>query len=331
MSTSVLIVTFGHGDEIGDCLDGVAVQLNSDVAEVIVVDNASTDATAEIAEDHAVHPIVIRMPENAGFATGMNTASERATGDHLLLLNPDCVMDPSCLSTLRRHLDDEPRAGAAAALLRNPDGSLQPFARRELSLTDAAFAMTFVGRIIDTKYRRRASERKRRYEDEFTTWPQRDVVEVDSPAGACVLIRRGDAPTPLMDAGLPLFYNDNDLYRRLRDRGLRVDVVPAATAVHGYGTSLRRADGAKVRAEMVRSMRDYQRRVWSRARMVVLHLVLVVDVVSAYAYGRLKGSREALAHARGTAGGLGLPGGEPLLFPRHSGRRRSMRAKSSSS
>ena len=109
---------------------------------------------------------------------------------------------------------------------------------------------------------------RRRYEDLWSGGPPREPVAVFCPAAACVLAARRDlAPAPF-DERFPLFFNDGDLCARLARLGRRAEIVPAATAQHGYGTSVARAqhaDPARMRAEWVASMRRYAGRWWPRA------------------------------------------------------------------
>lgn len=235
MKVSVLLVTFDHEDEIDACLDGALNQDGVDV-EVVVLDNASSDKTLKRLRKRGGAIKVIASKENIGFARGVNEAFAASTGALVLLLNPDVVMAPGCLNALVAHLEDEEVVGAAA-LLRNPDGSPQQFARRDHGLKTSVWAFTDLGKRFDAKLRKGRSLAYRSYAE---SWEPEEPLAVDVPACACVLLRREDlAPRP-MDPAFPLFFNDADLFRRLRSEG-RVEVVPTAHASHGYGTSVQRA------------------------------------------------------------------------------------------
>ena len=186
----------------------------------------------------------------------------------MLILNPDCVMDPGCAAALRARLLARPEVGLAAALLRDPDGTPQLFARRDLRLPGALLGFTSVGRRIDARRGGRALAR-RRYEDLWAGGPPREPVTVFCPAAACVMAARARPAARAVRRAFPLFFNDGDLCARLARAGRRAEIVPAATAVHGYGTSVARAqpaDPARMRAEWVASMRRYAGRWWPRPR-----------------------------------------------------------------
>ena len=313
---SVLVVTFDHGEEIDACLDGVLAQRGDGLdIEVVVADNASRDDTAARVRARAGEGVrLLEMGSNTGFAAAMNAAFRATTGEHVLLLNPDCVMDPGCARALRDHLLARSGVALAAALLHGPDGAPQLFARRDLGLGGALWAFTLTGRRIDASLGggRGAA---RRYAELWADGPPRAPVAVFCPAAACVMASRADlAPAPF-DERFPLFFNDGDLCARLRAAGRGVEIVPAATAAHGYGTSVgraQRADPARMRAEWVASLRRYAARHWSRPQRAALPVLLLVDAALGAALCLVR--REDPREVRGTLGGLGLPGGPPPLL-----------------
>lgn len=317
---SILVVTHDHAGEIDDCLEAAVAQARADLrVEVIVADNASVDGTPERVRAHGAPVRLLPMGANRGFAAGMNAAFAASSGRWVLLLNPDCAMDPGCAGALRDHLLGDANVAMAAAVLRNLDGSPQLFARRELGLGAAVWAFTDVGRRFDERWRGGRGHAWRRYAEAWTGGPPRRPLAVDSPAAACVLARRESLEPRPFDERFPLFFNDTDLCARLRAGGRRIEIVPAAGATHGYGTSIARAaraDYARLRAEWVVSLRRYAAaRAWSRSARATLWGVLLGDAVIGAARFRLL-RRGDPRHARGTLGGLGLPGGPSPLFSR---------------
>lgn len=300
--------------------------------ELLVVDNASGDGTAQAARDAGA--TVLEMTDNLGYAAGNDTAYARTAGELVALVNPDVVLDAGCLQALVDVLDGDPSAGVAAALLRNDDGSWQHVARRHLALPHVLWDLTWSGRRWDRERRQDRGRRRRRYSDEWEAWASGGApFAVDAAAAACVVVRRADVGPQLFDPGLPLYFNDTDLYDRLQARGLRCVVVPHATATHGYGTSMRRVVSARRRAEYVASMVRYAAR-WPAHRRLALRALLWADVVtSAVASRRGTNRSSAREHCRGTLGGLGGPAGrrwgarpwliDPLVDPGAAARRAS--------
>lgn len=308
MAISIIVVTWNNETEIRACLDAALTQREVD-ADVIVVDNASTDSTRHILDDYRDRVRIVAMDHNSGYAAANSLAARQSTGELLLLLNPDCTMDPDCAATLADHLAATPACGVAAAMLRYPDGRPQAFARREITLRSAWWCLTEMGSRWDVKRLRGRHRLHRWYADGFAGSAS-DAVTVDTAAAACVMLRRRDVEGELFDDRFPLLYNDSDLYRRLRLRGLSAQVVPAAGAVHHYGTGLARVPAARMRAEAVRSLLRYADRWWSPAGRVGLRLALLLDCFGcAVLIALRRRPQPARVALRGTWGGLGLPGG----------------------
>lgn len=303
MDVSALIVTWNSGDDVAACLDAVLSQEDVDV-EVVVVDNASDDGTVAVLARYADDPrvTVLLQDTNLGYAAGNNLAAEQARGRHLLLLNPDCQVAEGCLPALVAHLEAEPARGAAAALLRYPDGRPQSFLRRDATPSVVFWGFVEVGRRLDARLFRGRHLRHRVYGELDSASPVAPIA-VDCPAAACVLLPRALAGDRLFDPELPLFFNDADLYRRMRARGYSVELVPSAHAVHRYGGSVNTVPDGRRRAEMIASLRRYVSPVWSTPLLALLWLVLVADALVCLVPRRTRGT------GRGTLGGLGLPGG----------------------
>ena len=314
---SVLIVTYDSAAEIDACLDAVLAQDIEGELEVIVVDNASVDDTVERVETRGGKVELIRNSTNEGYAAGVNAAFAASTGRFVALLNPDCVPDPGCLAALVDHLKHTPGVGVAAAVLRNEDGSVQDFARAEQSVAGVLLTFTDIGQRIDRRWRASRAMDERRYARVFAS-PITEPVAVDCPAAACVVIWRQLMQPRPMDPRFPLLFNDGDLYRRIRGKGYRADIVPGAGAMHLYGASLRRVPRARMRAEMVAGLRHYTTN-WSPLRRWAVWLGLAADGAIGVVETAVKpggADTAARGQARGTLGGLGLPGGvKPWLTP----------------
>jgi len=324
----VLVVTYNSGDELDECLSGIQRQKVRGGYEVVVVDNASTDDSAERVARWADSvsrrlPVqLIRNSDNRGYAAANNQAAEVAQGRVLVLLNPDAAMDDGCLQSLVDHLLEHPGTGAASALLRNPDGSAQLFARRELTLPLVFYDLTEPGRRWDRRFRGGTGSLSRRYATEFAAMPS-EGLSVDCPAAACVAVWRELTEPRLFDERLPLFFNDAELFGRIRAKCYTCDVVPTAGCRHGYGTSHGRIDQARKRAEFVAAMRQYSGARFGLRWNFVLTLVLLLDVAACVLLSVAPRNRRLRSVARGTLGGLWLPGGaRPWLMDKPTARHR---------
>lgn len=223
---SVVVVNYNAGRDILDCLASVAEQ---DPAEVIVVDNASTDGSLELLEREHPGVRVVRNDRNLGFAAAANRGVAEAACPYVLLLNPDAFIRPGALQALRDALHERPRAAAVAALVLNPDGTIQPTNRIFPSLWQSALH-GFIGIVWPGNPGTRAYTLT---EADFT-----HARTIGWVAGTAVAVRREafDAVDGF-DETFFFFVEDVDLCRRWWNAGWEVWVEPAAVVEHAWGGS----------------------------------------------------------------------------------------------
>src|SRR5438128_2200640 len=109
--TSIVIVSYNSRKDIDDCLRSLYAA-NDGPIEVIVVDNASSDGSAEYIAAHYPQVRLIASAENLGYAQGANLGAQAAQGDYLVIFNMDVVVERGWLNPLRSFLDAHPEAGA---------------------------------------------------------------------------------------------------------------------------------------------------------------------------------------------------------------------------
>jgi GT2 family glycosyltransferase len=120
---SLIIVAYNARAYLEKCLTSV-LETSGENCEVILVDNASSDGSAELAAQKFPHIRIIRNGDNRGFGQGNNIGAQAATGDYLVFLNPDTIVGPRWLEALITALEAEPRAGLATSkilLMNDPE------------------------------------------------------------------------------------------------------------------------------------------------------------------------------------------------------------------
>lgn len=142
------IVSYNTAALLDSCLASLPAALEGLRAEVVVVDNASVDGSADVASTHGGVEVV-RSPTNAGYAKAMNRALSGSSAPALIALNPDTCPGPGSLARLVRALDEHPAAGCVVPVLRNQDGSLQHSVHRFPSVATA-----LVMGLVPTRLRR---------------------------------------------------------------------------------------------------------------------------------------------------------------------------------
>jgi GT2 family glycosyltransferase len=214
--TTVLVLSVDEAHLLEHSLPAAVAQQG---AEVVVVDNASTDATQTVAQ--ACGARVIGLRERLSYAAAINAGIAATGGDAVLLLNADCVLDPGFLAAARPRLS-QPAVGSVAPRLVRATG-MRPADR--LDRLDA------VGMVID----RRRKNTLVGHDEPATGYLE--TSEVFGGDGACVLYRREvlDACAvdgEVLDEELALWASDVDLAWRARLLGWRCVYEPSAVAWH---------------------------------------------------------------------------------------------------
>lgn len=233
---SVVVVSYNTRAPLRRCL--VALRDSTDLStEVIVIDNASSDGSADVVEREFPEIHLIRSSTNLGFAAGVNRAARHAVGDYLLLLNPDAEIQPGAVGALvdaaRRH----PLAGPIGGRTVDPEGTLDP---RSCWALPTAWSVFCFGSGLSTVFRRSPI-----FDPEsLGRWPRDTERVVGAISGALLLIER-ELWVRLggFDEDYFMYSEDIDLARRARDFGRRSLVTPGAVALHlGGASSARRSD-----------------------------------------------------------------------------------------
>lgn len=275
MNLSVVIVNWNTGRLLSDCLDSLYADLaDPDSAEVFVVDNASTDGSAEAALKRHPGTTLIRNSVNPGFAAANNQAIDRASGEALLLLNPDTKLQPGALAALVSELNRSPVCGAVGPRLLNPDGSLQHSCSPEPTLRREFLRLFHLGGVRPDGY----------YPME--TWPD-DPRPVDVLKGACILAR-GAALKQVggFETDYFIYTEEVDLCLKLRRAGWEIRWAPQAQVIHYGGQSTRLAADAMF-IELYRSKIVYFRRNHGRAAALAYKLIVLSAGLARIAAGAL--------------------------------------------
>ncbi|MBM3846206.1 MAG: glycosyltransferase family 2 protein [Verrucomicrobia bacterium] len=228
-SVTVLIVNWKSKDYVRASLRSLHEHAMELVKEVIVVDGASFDGCREMLLAEFPDTIFIQSEQNLGFGKCNNLGAKSATGDWLLLLNPDTVLRPGSLQTLAGAMEQCPDAGILGPKLLNTDGSLQ---------TSCVQAFpTPINQALDSDWLRLRLPGAKLW-DTQRAFTSRTPVEVQAVSGACMLLRTevfrrigGFSPEYFM------YGEDMDLCAKVKKLGLRNYHVPASEIVHHGGGS----------------------------------------------------------------------------------------------
>lgn len=261
MDLSILIVNFNTRDLLRNCLDSVRKTVRDLSYEIIVVDNASRDASAEMVHREFPGVFLIANSENRGFGAANNQGLAVMRGEYALLLNSDAVLAEQAVSELVSFMRKTPGAGMACGQLLNADGSKQnsiaPFPSFwTLLLNLPLLEILFPKRYPSKRYAHPAP------------------LEVDSGIGACLLVRKEALRSVgLFDERYFFFFEETDWALRMKAAGWKVFHVPSARIYHLQGQSI--GGDIASRIEFYRSRYRFIRK-WSPAGRAYFLSALIV-------------------------------------------------------
>ena len=268
---TIIIVTHNSGSHIGPCLEALMPFAQW---KVVLVDNESKDDT--VRQAHAV-PLEVHTlinSHNAGFASAVNQAVKLAEGDFLVILNPDAKATAGSLDKLAQALLTD-TVGAAGGLLTGEDGLPQKgfTVRRFPTIRGMLAEVLLVNRIwpgnpCNVRYR-------------CLDLDYQKAQEVDQPAGACLAVRRQAWETinGFDESFFPVWFEDVDFCRRLRDRGWKILYCPDAIFLHAGGHSVNRLSFRDRQSCWYKNLLQYFRKHHNRSEVAVLRVGITVGLL----------------------------------------------------
>jgi GT2 family glycosyltransferase len=230
VDVSVIIVNWNTKDLLRDCLSSVYERAGDVDYEIIVVDNASTDGSAEMVKSVFKHVILIENPDNRGFARANNQGMAVAKGRYVLLLNSDTVVLDNAIANTVRFADAHPRAAVTGCRVLNPDGTVQLTCFMFPSVLNMLLSSTYLYKLFP---KNRFFGRER-----MTWWDRSDERQVDVVTGCFMLVRREAIDqVGMMDERFFMYAEETDWCYRFRQSGWEVLFAPVGRIIHFGGQS----------------------------------------------------------------------------------------------
>ncbi|MEO5761479.1 MAG: glycosyltransferase family 2 protein [Vicinamibacteria bacterium] len=229
LRVTIVVVTYNSADVLGDCL--ASIHLHGGGARVLVVDNASSDDSASVAEAFPFVTVVL-SPENEGFSRANNRALRRIETEFALILNPDARLTTSTIPQLMASAGRHAEGAAFGPRTVYEDGRPQVSFGPDLSLL--------------AEYRQRKLVKGVKSGDPSALARLTELTSgersVDWISGSCMLLRMEAArDAGFFDERYFLYEEDADLCLRLRKAGGKVWFVPLSVVMHELGTSMTKA------------------------------------------------------------------------------------------
>lgn len=270
---SVTICSWNTVALLEECLCSLEAVRGEADFEVIVVDNASKDRSANRVREKFPWVRLLAQSENLGFTGGQNLAISERKASHVFLLNSDARVHPGALRTLIDYRASHPEAGIIGPKVLNPDGSLQYSCRRFPNPVAALFRNTLIGKLLPNN----------RFTRDYLMkdWEHDAVREVDWVSGAAMFVSKDVIDrVGLMDPRFFMYCEDVDWCWRTWKTGLKVVYLPAATVTHAIGKSTDQAANRMI-LRFHRSMLYFYKKNMLPARPSVLRPGLYVGALLA--------------------------------------------------
>jgi len=223
-AVSIVIVNWNTRDILRDCLHSIENETRTS-HEIIVVDNASNDASASMVAKEFPDVALVANDTNRGFAAANNQGIRSAKGDYVLLLNPDTIILDGAIDRMIQWCDARTDVGCAGCQVMETETKIQ-----RTCFSDPSPMNTF---LIETGLQRLFPRSTLFGHPEYSWWDRRSEKDVDVVSGMFMLIPRSVLDTVgLLDEAFFVYAEEADLCRRIRRAGFRCVFAPVARILH---------------------------------------------------------------------------------------------------
>jgi len=269
---SVIVVTYNSAAAIGACLEALA----REDCEIVVVDNASQDATVQRVEEFVEwHELrLLANDSNLGFGAAANLGAQEASGDVLLVLNPDAVAEPGAVKALLQCMESTHAGAAGGALLESDGKPARGFAFRRLP---TLATLLFEAVLVNQLWPGNPVNRRYRCLDADYSQPQ----EIEQPAGACLAITRQtwNELGGFDEQFYPVWFEDVDLCKRLLERDGKIVYCPTVRFRHSGAHSVSQLSFHDRQVFWYTNMLRYGRKHFTSAEVKLLRAGIIAGMV----------------------------------------------------
>jgi GT2 family glycosyltransferase len=272
---SVIVVTYNSADSITACLEALAAE----DCEIVVVDNASTDNTVPgVKAFQARHAVdLLLISRNLGFAAAVNHGVRAASTSVVVILNPDAIAEPGAIAALLGCMTKQSADATGGALLQSDGEPQKGFVFRRFPSLGSLLAEVL---LVNQLWPRNPSNRRYRCLDA----DYERVQEVEQPAGACLAVTREawDKVGGMDTQFYPVWFEDVDFCKRLREAGLTIIYCPAARFRHAGAHSVGKLGFAQKQIFWYTNMLRYASKHLSPGRVFVLRIAIGIGMILRY-------------------------------------------------
>jgi GT2 family glycosyltransferase len=243
LDITVIVVNWNTKDLLHHCLASVFRSLRRLLFQVIVVDNASQDGSANMVNELFPEAMLVKNEENVGFARANNQAFKLVgNSKYVLILNSDTILPDETIKTMLDFMETNTRAGLVAPVLRFPDGRFQLGGGFGPSLRTAFNYFFFLSFFFPSRHRGMfIGQRKPQLQEK--------AIRMDWVAGACMLVRKEVIDsTGGFDESYFMYAEDAEWCERIRKAGWSIYYLPYAEIIHYHGASTKEVSARWLKA-----------------------------------------------------------------------------------
>jgi GT2 family glycosyltransferase len=265
---AVVIVSYNTCSHLRNCLRTV---LSEEAAEVVVIDNGSTDGTIEMVRTEFPGVTLYVDERNRGYGAAANYAIASCSASYILLLNSDTLLDPGAVREVRQYLEQHPDVGIVGPRLLSLDRSLQPSCYPFPGPLYMLLEESRIGKAI--RYIPLLSEHY------LYTWSHSHARAVAWVQGSAIAIRRtAFEAVNGFDESFFMYFEETDLCYRLKQAGWQIHFYPAATILHVGGGSTRHYR-TQMLVQLFKSTGHFYQKHYPTWRLLQLRLLVIMLMV----------------------------------------------------
>jgi GT2 family glycosyltransferase len=265
MKISVVVVSWNAKAFLLKCIQSIIRQSVPDPPEIIVVDNASTDESAQAVNDNYPGVTVIRNDGNYGFAKANNIGIRASGGTYLFLINSDVVVSEGCFQQCVRYMDEHPDIGMLGPRIVGSDGNVQRSCMGYPSLWNTLCRALALDSLFPNS---------RLFGGHLLTFWNHDETRTVEVINGCFWVLRRSAveQVGLLDERFFIYGEDVDWCRRFNESGWKVVFLSEADALH-YGGASSANSPIRFDIEMQRANYQYWTKHHSRVQATAYLLI----------------------------------------------------------
>ena len=272
---SIVIVNYKTREHLRRCLQAISSE-NLLRLETIIFDNGSGDGSVEMVRQDFPWAHLIESKTNIGFAKANNLAFRQAKCDFVLLLNPDVEVKDGAINLMHQYMKDNPDVAVAGCKVLYPDGRIQMSCGYAPTIASAFFGGEFINRLFKKIF------------------PRRDFIgacgitkdqlncfhEVETLLGACVILRKDILEkTGGFDENMFVYFEECELFHRIRQMGGRIMYIPNASVYHHAGASISLNSIDKAVSYYQKSQEYYLRKVYGLKHIKLFRILVATSAL----------------------------------------------------